>query len=474
MAFCPNPDCPHRRRSRRPAEYREGHSVCADCGTPLVAEPPSLALPPRLGWPPPLLARLLLTAAALFLVWLLGFIPLPGLDPQAAAQARAEGAEFGFTMLGIRPLLVSLVLVELGALALPWTRARRRHDPHLRRVLWWVGAALALPIAWAQGLAVAFTLEQYTWGWHDYLVISPGWFFRLGIATLLALATGGLALLVRWLDRHGLGPGLAALLLLDAAGAGVHGLARLGREVVSGALTPLGAVLTLGAVAAAVAAAAWVLGRRPRWAPGLPAGLPVTGLLPLELALLVVMIPTSLASMTGHGQSPLLEALGPGRPAGLLLTAAVILLATPLAATLFHWRRRAWWRGPERGAWLGLMAASAGLVLAVAAADFLALRSTHAVIAVAPLGAISLLAGVALALDAWDEIGIRRRAAGAAPRLLREDQDLADALEALDTLRREDPRGHYVLCGRRFRSLTYFFGPYVPLRILGVPAEPPG
>ncbi len=53
--------------------------------------------------------------------------------------------------------------------------------------------------------------------------------------------------------------------------------------------------------------------------------------------------------------------------------------------------------------------------------------------------------------------------------LLAQHQDPADALEHIARLRQEDPAGHYLLTGLRYRSLSYFFGPMVPLRILGAP-----
>ncbi len=35
---------------------------------------------------------------------------------------------------------------------------------------------------------------------------------------------------------------------------------------------------------------------------------------------------------------------------------------------------------------------------------------------------------------------------------------------------REEPQGVFVLAGRRLRAHTWFFGPYVPPRILGDPS----
>ena len=40
MAFCPNPDCKHKKRTGLPAEFQADITACQDCGTDLVAENP--------------------------------------------------------------------------------------------------------------------------------------------------------------------------------------------------------------------------------------------------------------------------------------------------------------------------------------------------------------------------------------------------------------------------------------------------
>ena len=35
MPFCPNSDCPHRRRLGKPAEFKTGEATCSDCGSSL-------------------------------------------------------------------------------------------------------------------------------------------------------------------------------------------------------------------------------------------------------------------------------------------------------------------------------------------------------------------------------------------------------------------------------------------------------
>jgi hypothetical protein len=33
MPFCLNPDCPHKKKTGTPAEFREGITHCSDCGS---------------------------------------------------------------------------------------------------------------------------------------------------------------------------------------------------------------------------------------------------------------------------------------------------------------------------------------------------------------------------------------------------------------------------------------------------------
>lgn len=38
MPFCPNPECPHFKRTGRPAEFLEGASRCSDCGSEIAGQ----------------------------------------------------------------------------------------------------------------------------------------------------------------------------------------------------------------------------------------------------------------------------------------------------------------------------------------------------------------------------------------------------------------------------------------------------
>ena len=83
MAYCLNPDCPHKKKTGRPAEFREGFTHCSDCGSLLTEvviekEEPHKA-PPR-PIPAHLYRRILYTVGLVLLWRAVLFIPIPGID----------------------------------------------------------------------------------------------------------------------------------------------------------------------------------------------------------------------------------------------------------------------------------------------------------------------------------------------------------------------------------------------------------
>lgn len=77
---------------------------------------------------------------------------------------------------------------------------------------------------------------------------------------------------------------------------------------------------------------------------------------------------------------------------------------------------------------------------------------------------------LALAADWWTELSARWHTAGGADlKTVEVHQDLSDALAAAKLYGLSSPDRPVVICGLRFRSLTYFFGPQVPLVLLGPP-----
>lgn len=472
MPHCPNPECRHRKHTGKPAEYRVGVERCGDCGAVLAPGAPQRRAGPRPGWPAALVQRLAITAGALLLVWMAQKIPHPLLDGEAQRALWDHGVVPGPLALGIRPLVVAFILVELGALALPHTRRRRRTDPTLRVKLWLLAALLGVGIAWLQGLSMALTLEAMNgpmgWGaFPEALVPNPGWAFRLSTAALIAAGTGAMAVVARWLDRHGLGPGMAALLLLDALLLAGKGLWQHGQEIHLGAVVPLVGVLVLLALGACLWGVHWLLGRQVRLAGGMPVVLPTSGLEPIQLPAAILGLAWGLASFGGDAASRILDDLLPGRPLWYALSIATVVVAVPLTSTLYYWRRRGWWTGPERPRWLAMQALTVAALLAFVLFEGLLASQ---LLLMAGGGLLSWIVLVALLGDLRSEIRAWRVAPGGELQVLAEHQDVADALEELDRRQRQDPDGHYALAGLRYRSTCYFFGPFVPLRILGRPS----
>ena len=232
------------------------------------------------------------------------------------------------------------------------------------------------------------------------------------------------------------------------------------RSLRIGALTPLGGIVIVAATAGALVSLRWF------FRPGRELPLPVCGLWPLDVGLVVALMPSYLDMFGVALPSDLLVDLAPGSPLYLeILMTAVLLWVIP-AATIFHWRRRAELWGPRRKQWLRALGGSAAFLIALILLDHLAWDQS---VGLAWPGTLVLLSLYVLGMDWWDELTAWRRAPAEAPlRLLEQHQDPVDALEALEARRRADPDGYYVLTGLRYRSVTWFFAPFVPLLVLGV------
>lgn len=486
MPHCPNPDCPHRRRSGRAAEYRPGAQRCSDCAAALApgpAPPPALH-PAAQAWPAALKRRLLWTSTLALAAAAVAWLPNPLLDTAVLEHLAGAGAlalapeRLGPFNLGLGPFVIAFVLVELFALAVPSLRRRRLSDQRLRARLW--TAALALGAAWAllRGLGQAWWLERVAWGSYmdpfggDSLVL-PGWGFRLAHGLLVAAGSGLLALAARAVSRHGVGRGFAVLLLAG-------GLAELPRIALalwrfwdSGLILPAKLLLLLAVLTGLVLGLFFAFRLGDRWAGRAPVRLPSCGSSPLEIGLLLALLPALLADWTA---SPWLETLAgrltPGSGDHLALQlAAVAALALPFSA-LFYWRRRRMLRrAPYRGWWWQVRVASAAVLAGLALIDHVLIRLAPGPDAIGLPGALELLVWVALAMDFGAELRARRHAPGGADLVpLETHQDLADGLAAHKAYAAAQPQHVFHLSSVRFRSLSYFFGPYVPLVLLGPPA----
>jgi hypothetical protein len=432
--------------------------------------------------PPEIRRRARLTALFASLLFTCMWLPNPILEsypvvllgPASALDvARATGP----LSLGVSSIIAAFVLVELIALAVPVLRRRRLTDPGLRRRLWI--AAVAVGFAWSflRGLGAAYWMESavfYDQGLGasaSWAAIGPGWAFRALHALLLTAGTG-IYFLAAWLiDRFGIGRGLAVAILveilagvpamlMDAAGAFETGQASL-----------LGLAVQAGAIAALALGIRWFFRLGDRLAEGRPFTVPACGTFPLEGALLVSALPAVLASFFyGDWLIAAANALAPGGTGHLALSLALVAALTFPAAAMFHWRRRATLAsGSSRGPWLLARLYSAAFLAGLVITWHLALSWLPAGGAISIPDAATVLLAVALAWDWLHEVEAHRGAPGALV-VTGEFHDVGDALEALRGQRLRLPGATAALTGLRFRSLTYLFGPYAPMRLLAGPA----
>jgi hypothetical protein len=485
MKHCPSPDCPHRRAVGSPAEFvDEERTTCSDCGTPLAEgaapnERRALGpVPSSLRW------RLAITLLAPAVAILASFVPVPGLDPSALPPPSPLVPDFGLVSvvhLGITPLILAALLVELAAYALPgWRHLRGNADG--RRRLWRTTLKVALVLAALQAVFVVRSLQELLYG-------SP--YAMPSIWVTLIAGTFGLIALAQLVRSRGLASGLALLTLIAAIPEARVLLFRLNGE---GPLTPYGLVTVIGPLLITALATAWMLtahrrlqarpeiveddpnqepttpyrAPEPRIGPPAPTiRLPASGLVPL----LVIPASTLLAFYAGMAPDAATDATSWTSIAKL---AAMLALGTTLAllwtnplhlsklwarATSRRWepideRRTSALRRPMLKRTLGYL-----LLLALLAQTGEATLSSLILVALA----------TALAFDIRAEWQARHANEDLVP--IQELHQVAQADAALTALGQAEIPAH--ARGIHFRSLLHSFAPFAPIELMVPRAQAP-
>jgi hypothetical protein len=135
---------------------------------------------------------------------------------------------------------------------------------------------------------------------------------------------------------------------------------------------------------------------------------------------------------------------------------------------LFYWRQVADWRGtPAVAGWRRALWPSIGALLALLVARQLVGRASSNSLLLLP-SLVTLALVVAIAADLWDELVARWRAPGG--RDLVPQQWFQHVSPALAHLAAVPAARGAVLRGLHYRTLVYFFGPFLPIVLLGVAA----
>lgn len=226
MPYCPNPECPFRKRFGESAEFVEDTTLCSDCDTPLSNDDVLGPEEKTNGWNKFLVfgdfhKRLLWTLALLGFWRILAHLSLPGINSDRLAD---QDSAFRFTILalGLMPYITSYILVEILALFLPPLKRWREaggYEGRARLVL--TARWVTLAIAFFQGGAVISGIGRL-----GLLIDNSAGFRSLLVLTLVA-GTFLTLWIADMISRKGIGHGISILILATSAAGLLHDIPKM-------------------------------------------------------------------------------------------------------------------------------------------------------------------------------------------------------------------------------------------------------
>jgi preprotein translocase subunit SecY len=301
--------------------------------------------------------RIWFTLGALLVYRLGTYIPLPGINPEAFAQAfqgQSSGILGLFNMfaggavermaifaLGIMPYISASIIVQLMTSVVPTLEQLKKEGEQGRKIINQYTRYGTVLLAILQAYGIAVGLEGGT-----NIVTDPGWFFR--IATVITLVGGTMFLM--WLGEQitarGIGNGISLIIfagIVAALPSALAGTLELGR---TGALST---GLIIAVIIVAISCIAFIVfveraQRRliiqyPKRQVGsrmfqgdtshLPLKLNTAGVIPPIFASSLLLLPATIAGFSGSTDMPgwataVLASLGHGQPMYMALYAALI------------------------------------------------------------------------------------------------------------------------------------------------------
>ncbi|CDZ28176.1 MULTISPECIES: preprotein translocase subunit SecY [Neorhizobium] len=301
--------------------------------------------------------RLWFTLAALLVYRLGTHIPLPGLNPEAYAQAfrgQAGGILGLFNMfsggavermaifaLGIMPYISASIIVQLMTSVVPSLENLKKEGEAGRKIINQYTRYGTVLLGTLQAYGIAAGLES-----GQGLVLDPGWFFKISTVVTLLGGTMFLMWLGEQITSRGIGNGISLIIFAGIAAGlptALAGTLELGR---TGAL-PTALILTVIVVAIGVIALIVFVERAqrrlliqyPKRQVGnrmfqgdtshLPLKLNTSGVIPAIFASSLLLLPATAAGFAGNSGLPdwatmIISALGHGQPLFMLLYGLLI------------------------------------------------------------------------------------------------------------------------------------------------------
>jgi preprotein translocase subunit SecY len=301
--------------------------------------------------------RIWFTLGALLVYRLGTYIPLPGINPDAFAnafQSQAGGILGLFNMfsggavsrmaifaLGIMPYISASIIVQLMTSVVPALEQLKKEGEQGRKMInqYTRYGTVILGALQAYGIAVSMEAGQG-------IVADPGWFFRISTVVTLLGGTMFLMWLGEQITSRGIGNGISLIIFAGIVAALPHALAN---TLELGRTGTLSTAIILVVIVVAVAAIAMIvfferaqrrlLIQYPKRQVGnrmfqgdtshLPLKLNTAGVIPAIFASSLLLLPATLAGFSGSSALPdwataIVAALGHGQPLYMLLYAALI------------------------------------------------------------------------------------------------------------------------------------------------------
>ncbi|MBN9039087.1 MAG: preprotein translocase subunit SecY [Rhizobiales bacterium] len=302
--------------------------------------------------------RIWFTLGALLVYRLGTYIPMPGINPEAFAQAfqqQAGGVLGMFNMfaggavermalfaLGIMPYISASIIMQLMTSVIPSLEALKKEGEQGRKVINQYTRYGTVVLAAAQAYGIAIGLES-----GSGIVADPGWFFR--ISTVLTLLGGTMFLM--WLGEQitarGIGNGISLIIFAGIVANLPSAISHTLEQGRTGAIST-GVVLAVVVVAILVTAIIVFFERAqrrlliqyPKRQVGnrmfqgetshLPLKLNTSGVIPPIFASSLLLLPATVAGFSDTSKMPawaasVLAALGHGQPLYMILYAAMIV-----------------------------------------------------------------------------------------------------------------------------------------------------
>ena len=507
MAFCLNPDCPHRQEMGYPAEFREGITHCSDCGSLLTEEiigkENTQKLSPRITLPD-LHKRVLYTIGFVLLYRVLLLIPAPGINFQALQELFGyEGffqGIFGYgaalgrlsvVALGVLPYLTASMIIEILSLFIQplksWRADAYQGRIKIKRVALFATFLLAL---W-QGYGVAHGLEGMLGPVGEKMVTNPGLSFRLISALTITAGTFVMTWVADLITKRGIGHGISILIFVGYAPRIFSNFPQIKWVPDEHSHSILEYFLLFAVLAIALMALIVVMEKSFRrvsvkFSDGTEAYIPLkltsAGIMPVEWTSTLIMLPTTVLLFVKNVAHPNWKLPEPPMNPGIwyyviyfTITIFLYYLFTsffydPKKIVTFLKSRQASIVSPQGDRGESYFDRSLEFMVPIAAVYLctvlFAPNSIFSVFFIFSIDTIGLITVVAILLDLMEEMRIRRKENHLVKVAELHDIPMAGLVKSL----LEQKGFPCYLRGYYHRALLYFFGPYIEISVL-VPEE---